>query len=33
VDDAAATPADLEAMTLPDEDSWRDERRSVLLYT
>ena len=32
VDDPAAGPADLDAMTLPDEDSWRDERRSVLIY-
>ncbi len=32
VDDPAATPADLDAMTLPDEESWREERRSVLIY-
>jgi uncharacterized protein YbbC (DUF1343 family) len=33
VDDAAATPADLEALAAPDEDSWRDEREPFLLYT
>lgn len=32
VDDAAATPADLEALAAPDEETWRDERESVLLY-
>ncbi len=32
VDDPAAIPADLDAMTLPDEDAWADERRGVLLY-
>ncbi len=32
VDDPAATPADLDAVTLPDEDSWREERRSVMIY-
>ncbi len=32
VDDAAATPADLDALALPDEASWRDEREAVLLY-
>jgi uncharacterized protein YbbC (DUF1343 family) len=32
VDDAAAQPEDLEAMASPDEDSWRQERESLLLY-
>jgi len=32
VDDAAATPADLDALTIPDEQSWAEERRSVLRY-
>ena len=32
VDDAAATPTDLETLTVPDETSWRDERDAVLLY-
>jgi len=32
VDDTASTAADLEAITLPDETSWRDERDAVLLY-
>jgi uncharacterized protein YbbC (DUF1343 family) len=32
VDDPAATPADLDALALPDEQAWRDERRPVLLY-
>jgi uncharacterized protein YbbC (DUF1343 family) len=32
VDDTASTPADLEAITVPDETSWRDERESLLLY-
>ncbi len=32
VDDAAATPADLDALALPDEASWREEREAVLLY-
>jgi len=32
VDDAAATPGDLDAMTLPDEQAWLTERRDVLLY-
>lgn len=32
VDDPAATPTDLDALTQPDETSWRDERESVLLY-
>ena len=32
VDDPAATPADLDALTLPDEAAWREERRAFLRY-
>jgi uncharacterized protein YbbC (DUF1343 family) len=32
VDDPEATPADLDALTVPDETAWREERRAVLLY-
>jgi uncharacterized protein YbbC (DUF1343 family) len=32
VDDRAATPADLDALTLPDERSWEAERRAYLRY-
>ncbi|MBK5961659.1 hypothetical protein CCR97_26140 [Rhodoplanes elegans] len=32
VDDPAATPADLDALTRPDEDAWVEERRPYLLY-
>jgi uncharacterized protein YbbC (DUF1343 family) len=32
VDDPAAGPADLEALAAPQEQSWREERESVLLY-
>ncbi|MFM2099468.1 MAG: hypothetical protein RLZZ366_1007 [Pseudomonadota bacterium] len=32
VDDAAAKPADLDAITLPDEAAWSDERKPYLLY-
>jgi uncharacterized protein YbbC (DUF1343 family) len=32
VDDPAAMPTHLDAMTVPDEDSWRDERQAVLMY-
>jgi uncharacterized protein YbbC (DUF1343 family) len=32
VDDAAATPADLDALTNPDEAAWAAERRPHLLY-
>ncbi|MDY6922611.1 MAG: DUF1343 domain-containing protein [Pseudomonadota bacterium] len=32
VDDAAATPADLDALALPDEAAWVAERRRFLLY-
>jgi uncharacterized protein YbbC (DUF1343 family) len=32
VDDASATAQDLETLTRPDEESWRQERESVLIY-
>ena len=32
VDNPAATPADLDALTTPDEQAWIDERRPYLLY-
>jgi uncharacterized protein YbbC (DUF1343 family) len=32
VDDPAATPADLEAVTCPDEQAWEEERTPLLLY-
>ena len=32
VDDVEATPGDLDALTLPDEQAWLEERRSYLLY-
>jgi uncharacterized protein YbbC (DUF1343 family) len=32
VDDGAATPADLDALTRPDEASWEAERRAYLIY-
>jgi hypothetical protein len=32
VDDPDAAPADLEAITLPDEQAWHAERRPYLLY-
>ncbi|HYI46884.1 MAG TPA: DUF1343 domain-containing protein [Allosphingosinicella sp.] len=32
VDDAAAAPGDLEALTAPDEQAWEDERRPYLRY-
>ncbi|HET6757092.1 MAG TPA: DUF1343 domain-containing protein, partial [Burkholderiales bacterium] len=32
VDDFAAAPADLEALTASDEAAWREEREAVLLY-
>ncbi|HEV3009395.1 MAG TPA: DUF1343 domain-containing protein, partial [Burkholderiales bacterium] len=32
VDDAAATPGDLDAAARADEDAWRQERKAVLLY-
>jgi uncharacterized protein YbbC (DUF1343 family) len=32
VDDGAAAPADLDALTTPDEDAWAEERRLYLRY-
>jgi uncharacterized protein YbbC (DUF1343 family) len=32
VDDAQSTPADLDALTQPDEISWREEREGFLIY-
>jgi len=32
VDDAGAAPADLDALTVPDEQAWDDERKPYLLY-
>ena len=32
VDDPAAAPADLDALTIPDEQAWLEERRPYLLY-
>ena len=32
VDDPAATPADLESLTVQDEIRWRSEREAMLLY-
>ncbi len=32
VDDANATPADLDALTVPDEMAWNEERRAHLIY-
>ena len=32
VDDANASPQDLDALTVPDEKAWADERRPYLLY-
>ncbi len=32
IDDPAAVPSDLDALALPDERSWQEERRSVMLY-
>ncbi|MGH9642232.1 MAG: DUF1343 domain-containing protein, partial [Terriglobales bacterium] len=32
IDDPAATPGDLDALAVPDEVSWREERRAVMLY-
>jgi uncharacterized protein YbbC (DUF1343 family) len=32
VDDSNATPADLDAITKPDEDSWAQERAGLLIY-
>lgn len=32
VDDKAATPGDLDAICVPDEKSWSEQRREILLY-
>jgi uncharacterized protein YbbC (DUF1343 family) len=32
IEDAAATPADLDAIALPEEAAWREQRRAFLLY-
>jgi hypothetical protein len=32
VDDSAAAPGDLDALTVPDEAAWRDQREALLLY-
>jgi len=32
VDDAHATPQDLDALAMPDEEAWLDERRGYLRY-
>jgi len=32
VDDAHATPQDLDALTIPDEEAWRSERQACLRY-
>jgi hypothetical protein len=32
VDDPAAAPADLDALTTPDEQAWEEERRPYLIY-
>jgi uncharacterized protein YbbC (DUF1343 family) len=32
VDDAQSTPADFDALTRPDETSWREERKDFLIY-
>jgi hypothetical protein len=32
VDDDAAAPGDLDALTRPDEQAWREERDGVLIY-
>ena len=32
VDDPAAAAADLDALAAPDEQAWREERESLLLY-
>ena len=32
VDDAAATPKDLDALVLPDEEAWAEERQAYLRY-
>jgi uncharacterized protein YbbC (DUF1343 family) len=32
VDDAAAAPGDLDALVVPDEKAWEEDRRGFLLY-
>jgi len=32
IDDAAALPADLDALALPEEQAWREQRRDFLVY-
>ena len=32
VDDAAVVPSDLDALAMPDENAWEEERRAFLLY-
>ena len=32
VDDADAAPGDLDALAIPDEQTWEEERRPCLLY-
>jgi hypothetical protein len=32
VDDPSATPADLDALTIPDEQAWAAERAKHLIY-
>jgi hypothetical protein len=32
VDDAAATPQDLDALAVPDEQAWASERQGYLRY-
>jgi uncharacterized protein YbbC (DUF1343 family) len=32
VDDASAAPGDLDAITIPDEEAWEEERRGLLIY-
>jgi uncharacterized protein YbbC (DUF1343 family) len=32
VDDPSATPADLDALAVPDEEAWREERKDAQLY-
>jgi hypothetical protein len=32
IEDAAAKPADLDAIALPEEAAWREQRREFLLY-
>jgi hypothetical protein len=32
VDDAQATPGDLDALTVPDERDWEEQRKPYLIY-